>query len=133
MDPITQIIGLATTILNKIWGNKDDELKRKFILELQEKVGELNLAQKQIDVNQAEASNPNRKWVTWRELLGYFCVAAFGWVYLIQPVLIFIIVTAGYSAPILPELDVAQLMMLLLTMLGSVGFRTYEKVKGVTK
>jgi hypothetical protein len=47
--------------------------------------------------------------------------------------LVFLVVVSGHPAPILPELDIAQLMMLLLTMLGSVGFRTYEKVKGITK
>lgn len=133
MDPVSAIVGLASTILNKLWGNKDDALKRQFILELQQKVGELDLAKRQIDVNVAEASNPNRTWITWRELLGYCCVAAFGWVYLVQPMLIFLVVVSGHQKPELPELDVAQLMMLLLTMLGSVGFRTYEKVKGITK
>jgi hypothetical protein len=42
-------------------------------------------------------------------------------------------VVAGYPKPLLPELDVAQLMMLLMTMLGAYGFRTLEKVNGKVK
>lgn len=133
MEPITAIIGLATTIMNKVWGNKDDELKQQFILELQTRLGELDIAKKQIDVNIAEASNPNRKWMTWRELLGYVCVAAFTWVYVLQPIFIFFLVVFGAPKPVLPELDVAQLMMLLMTMLGAYGFQSYEKVKGARK
>jgi hypothetical protein len=133
VDVVTTIGGLVNTLLSKFFPDKDAQQKQAFILELQARLGELDLAKGQIDINKAEAENPNRTWITWRELLGYMCVAAFGWSYLLQPVLTFLIVTAGYPRPDLPALDMAQLTMLLLTMLGYTGLRTIEKVKGVTK
>jgi len=110
MDPITTIVSLATSIINKIWGNKDDELKRQFILELQDKLNDIELLKGQMDINKAEAANPNRKWISWRELVGYSCAFAVMWTYIIQPFLVFIAALVGHPLPVLPELDMGQLM-----------------------
>jgi hypothetical protein len=133
MDPVSLVIGLASNILNKLWGNKDDELKRQFILELQDKLNDTDLAKGQLEVNKQEAANPNRTWMTWRELAGYVCVAAMTWAYVLQPMLTYVVVISGYPAPQLPELDTTSLMMILGTMLGMGSMKSFEKVKGVKK
>lgn len=119
--------------MNKLWGNKDDELKRQFIIEMQQQLASSDILKKQLDINIAEANNPNRKWITWRELIGYICALSFGWTYLLQPVVTYLVVVSGHPAPMLPALDMTQLMMLLGTMLGVGSLKTYEKVKGVSK
>ncbi len=119
--------------MNKIWGNKDDELKRQFLLELQTQLNTTDLIKSQLQINQAEASNPNRKYITWRELIGYICAFSFGWTYLLQPMITYVVVVLGFTAPSLPALDMSQLMMLLGTMLGVGGLKTFERVKGVTQ
>lgn len=108
-------------------------MKRQFLLELEQRVGELDLAKKQIDVNTAEANNPNRTWMTWRELAGYVCVAAMSWAYVLQPMITYVVVVSGHPAPVLPEFDTYSLMMILGTMLGMGSLKSFEKIKGVKK
>lgn len=117
------IVSIVGNLISKIIGTKDEAQKQAYLLELQTKVGELQLAAKQIDTNIAEASNQNRKWPTWRELLGFVCVAAFTWEFVLKPILVFLIVTTGHPTPILPQLDVSQLMTILMTMLGAYGWQ----------
>lgn len=130
MDSVSAVVGLASTILNKLWGNKDDELKRQFILELQTRVGELDLAKKQIDVNIAEASNSNLFVSGWRPCVGWVCALSFSWTFVIQPLFTYLVVISGHTAPNIPPLDMSTLMTILMGMLGMAGLRTYEKVKG---
>lgn len=129
MDPVSTIVGLATTILNKIWGNKDDELKRQFILELQEKVGELDIAKKQIDVNVEEAKSSNLFLAGWRPFVGWVCGISFAWTIFLQPFLTYLVVITGHPVPNLPPLDMYQTMTLLTGMLGMAKLRTDEKLK----
>lgn len=119
--------------MNKIWGNKDDELKRQFILEMQKELSVSDILKKQLDINIAEASNPNRKYPTWRELIGYICAFSFGWTYLLQPMITYIVVISGHPSPNLPALDMTQLMYLLGTMLGVGSLQAYRDVKGLKK
>jgi hypothetical protein len=72
---------------------------------------------KQMDVNEAEAANPNRTWPTWRECLGYVCVLAVAYHFVLQPFLVFLLSLAGMSV-ILPALDMTGLMTILSAMLG---------------
>ena len=81
----------------------------------------------QLEVNKAEAGNPNRAWPSWREAVGYICAAAFGWAFVLQPVMVFVLTAAGKPID-LPDLDLAQIMPVLLGMLGLSVSRSYEKV-----
>lgn len=133
MDPISLIGGLVTTLLGKFFPDKDTQLKQQFVLELQTRLGELDIAKGQLEINKAEASAPNRSWITWRELIGYCCAFSVMWTYCLQPFMTYFVVLYSGQAPNLPELDMSQLMMLLFTMLGMGGMSMYEKVKGVKK
>lgn len=120
MDPISVIAGLATTILNKVWGNKDDELKRQFISEFQKELNRVELQKAQIDVNVAEANNPNRKWVTWRELLGYVLVLAVTWQWVLMPFISYVALLVNHPVDIskLPDFNVVDMLYIMLGMLG---------------
>lgn len=82
----------------------------------------------QLEVNKAEAANPNRKWISWRELVGYVSAFAFAWSFVFQPFLVFLLTVAGKSIDI-PSLDLSQLLPVLLGMLGLSGSRSYEKIQ----
>lgn len=82
----------------------------------------------QLEVNKAEASNVNRKWVSWRELVGYVCAFAFAWVFVLQPLLVFLLAAAGRSIDV-PSLDLTQLMPVLLGMLGLSASKSYERIQ----
>lgn len=128
------ILGLLTPLLGKIVdtvGNKlgvdmdSDGLKEKK-LEISQEINKmlheqdmkaLEMSIRQIDVNMEEAKNPNRKWVTWRELLGYICAFAVMYHFIIQQFMAFIFSAAGHPTP-LPELEMSGLMTILSAMLG---------------
>lgn len=95
-----------------------DEIKSKKMdieLELAKLVAQGDY--KQLEINLAEAANPNRKWPTWRETLGYICAAAVAYHFVIQQMLAFGLAAAGLVVA-LPTLEMSGLMAILSSMLG---------------
>ena len=95
-----------------------DAIKTKLIeaeLEVQKIVSEG--VNKQLDINMAEAQNTRRTWPTWRESLGYVCVFAVAYHFVIQQFLSFILSANGISVD-LPNLEMSGLMSILSAMLG---------------
>lgn len=86
----------------------------------------------QVSINIEEAKNPN-VWVSgWRPAIGWSCALAFAFLYVIGPIVTW--VASWYGVTItLPQFNSADLMSLTFGMLGIAGFRTFEKVKGVTR
>lgn len=138
MDPISSILATITAVVSRVWPDKtkEGEVRARMFSEqlnaqLQLELAKNELLTKQIDVNAAEAANPNRKWISWRELVGYVCALSVAYTYLLQPFLVFGFAAAGHPIKDLPILDMGQLMFLLCGMLGlSIG-KTVEKIKGV--
>jgi hypothetical protein len=87
----------------------------------------------QIEVNKAEAGSSSIFKGGWRPFIGWTCGTAFAYHFVLQPLLIFILVSAGQPVPELPAFDMGALMTVLGGMLGLGGLRTFEKFKGVTK
>ena len=129
MDPISAIASLVTSVVSRIWPDKSQADREAFTLEITRELNATNLLTKQMETNSAEAANPNRTWITWRELLGYVCVVAFAWQYVALPVLLFTCAAFGHQISV-PSLDMASMMTILLGMLGIGLQKTYEKVKG---
>jgi hypothetical protein len=121
------IMGVLGPILGKVVdtvGSKlgvdmsTDEIKSKKLeieLEVSKLVAQSDL--KQLEINLAEATNPNRQWPTWRESLGYICAAAVAYHFVIQQMLAFILSVGGVSV-ILPVLDMTGILTILSAMLG---------------
>jgi hypothetical protein len=61
------------------------------------------------------------------------CGLALFWSFILQPFLVFFLLVFGVDLPPLPEVGTADLMPILLGMLGLGGLRSYEKVQKVTK
>lgn len=113
----------------------DLELKKDLLnSELQKAMAAVGLLKGQLDVNQAEAANPNRKWMTWREILGYFLAFAVGYEWLIKPALLFIFLASGHplAKDLLPTLDMTNILGLLGAMLGiQIAPAAWESTKNV--
>ena len=62
----------------------------------------------------------------WRPALGWLCVAGLTGKFLVFPILTYF----GLTPPIL---ETSEMMTLVLAMLGLVGARTVEKIKGVSR
>ena len=91
------------------------------------------LALAQIKVNAAEAASGSLFKGGWRPCVGWLCAIAFGYHFVLQPVIIFVVALVGIEIPELPEFDMGTLLTVLGGMLGIGGLRTYEKQKGLTK
>jgi len=83
----------------------------------------------QIAVNQAEACAPNLFVSGWRPAVGWVCVGGLSYQYFLRPVLSPLV--AKYTGLGLEAVDLGDMMVLLLGMLGLGTLRTAEKFKGV--
>lgn len=108
------------TVGSKLGVDMDsDQLKTKKVeleLELQKLLQESAVGQ--LKVNEAEAANPNRTWLTWREALGYVCVLAVSYHFVLQPLMIFLLASAGHPIEALPDIEISGLMTILSAMIG---------------
>ena len=89
---------------------------------------DIRLALGQLEVNKAEAENPNPFVSGWRPAAGWVCVMGLAYTFLGRPLLAWLSPLA--DIPIPPDIDTGELMTLLLGMLGLGSLRTYERLKG---
>jgi hypothetical protein len=87
----------------------------------------------QIAVNQAEAGSPSLFKGGWRPAVGWCCVLALFFEFILRPLLPwgFGLLTKVPPPP-LPTLDTGMLFNLMFGMLGLGGLRTVEKIRGVS-
>ncbi len=86
----------------------------------------------QVQINTEEAKHASIFVSGWRPAIGWSCAIAFGFLYVVAPVAVWLGSIYGVTIT-LPKFDADALMSLTFGMLGIAGFRTFEKVKGVTK
>ncbi len=133
MSLLSSLIEPVSNLLDK--AIPDQDLKRKLsheIATMSEKHAQ-QLALAQIKVNAAEAASGSLFKGGWRPCVGWLCAIAFGYHFVLQPVIIFVVALVGIEIPELPEFDMGTLLTVLGGMLGIGGLRTYEKQKGLTK
>jgi hypothetical protein len=133
------IIPIISKVIDLIIPDKKQQadIKLKMMeLEFQKQFKEIELQferdSKQIDVNVEEAKSSSLFIAGWRPAVGWICVIALGYHYILAPFMADIAGFLGYAVK-LTELNISELMTLLFGLLGLGAFRTYEKVKGVDK
>ncbi len=90
---------------------------------------DVKLALAQIDVNKEEARDPSLFKSGWRPAVGWLCVAGFGYMAILRPILPWVLTVAGVDVPPLPAIDTAEIGALLFGLLGLGGMRTAERLK----
>ena len=130
---LSNLIGPVTGLLDKFVEDKDQKAALAHDLATMAERHAQELAKGQIEVNKAEASSGSLFKGGWRPFIGWVCGGAFAYHFVLQPVIVFAVLTAGVDLPPLPEFDMASLMTVMMGMLGLGGLRTYEKQKGITK
>ena len=133
MGLLDTLIGPVTSIIDKIIPDKDQAAKLAHeIATMSERMAnEQMLAQ--LEVNKAEAASGSLFKGGWRPAIGWICGLALFWSFILQPFLVFFLLVFGVDLPPLPEIGTADLMPILLGMLGLGGLRSYEKIQKVTK
>lgn len=133
MNPISAIASVVGSIIGRLWPDKTEEQKQQFLMEMQRELNDTQLAVSQLEVNKAEAANPNlfvsgaRPFIMWG--LGF----ALLWHFLFEPMIIFLLSASGHAVPVMPDLNINDLMPVLFGMLGLGTMRTVEKLKGVAR
>lgn len=118
-------------LIDKLFTSDDERMAAKLkVLEL-EKSGELA----QIAVNAQEAKHDSIFVAGWRPFIGWVCGLAFTWAFLLYPMFSFFVVALGLPVDLtlVPELDLAAMMPVLMGMLGLGAMRSWEKREGVAR
>jgi len=126
-SPVT---ALLTTVIDRVFPDKVAQAQERAQLMIQAQQLDTQLAQAQMAVNQAEASNGNIFVSGWRPFIGWVCGSAFAYHLIVQPLLAFCFAAVGHTVD-LPDFDSATLNTTLMGMLGLGAMRTVEKVQGV--
>ena len=133
------IAGLLGKVIDRAW--PDPAQKAQIALELEKlrQAGEFKAIdaeiaamQMQTDVNRVEAASADPFTSRWRPFIGWICGSALAWHYIGSPLLGWALLMSGETTP-MPTVDLGDLIVILLGMLGRGGLRTAEKFKGVTK
>ena len=120
------IIGVAGKVLDKFVEDKD--LKTKLDFELRKAYADANLAQ--IDVNKEQAKHPSLFVAGARPSIMWICAFGLGWQFVFQPIALWYLAISG-TVMTLPMIPAEGLMSLTLALLGLGGMRTFEKKTGV--
>ena len=122
------VIGVAGKILDKFVEDKD--LKMKLEHELKRELHDANLAQ--IDVNKEQAKNPSLFVSGARPAIMWVCALGLLMSFFIMPLAEWA-TAIRYPEVKLPDLNTGELMTLTLSLLGLGGLRSFEKSKGVAR
>jgi len=131
MSFLSNLIGPATDLVGKFVQDKDKAAQLAHELSTMADRHQQEALLAQIEVNKAEAASGSVFKGGWRPAVGWVCGLALFWTYILQPFLVFVLVVAGVDLPPLPDLQTDELMPILLGMLGLVGARSFDKLKGV--
>lgn len=123
LDPVTAVADLAGTVVKTIWPDKTEQERAQL-------AGALAIVQGQLEVNKTEAGSSSPFTSGWRPFIGWVCGAACAWNWIGLPIAKFAAGYFGHPVALSPA-DLAEMMPLLLGMLGLAGLRSFDKVKGV--
>jgi len=91
-----------------------------------------SIAAGQEKINEIEAASTGFFRGGWRPMVGWICAAGLAFQFVLRPLLPWVIGIWWKDLPVMPSLDMGTLMTLLSGMLGLGGFRTFEKIKGLS-
>ena len=126
------LLPLISTVVDRVIPDKNgaDKAKQAIEAELIKNATQLNLAQ--AETNKIEASHRSIFVAGWRPCLGWVAALGFAWMFVIAPLLQWVMLVSGNELP-LPQFQTDVLLELTFAMLGLAGLRTYEKTKGISK
>ena len=125
---IEKLIDPISNILDKFVADKD--LKQKLEHELKTELHRANMAQ--IEVNKEQAKHSSLFVSGARPAIMWVCCLGLFWSFFLAPFLNWLIIVTG-SDVTLPAIQTEGLLTLTLSLLGLGGYRSFEKFKGVAR
>lgn len=129
---VSTILPIAETVIDRVVPDKNAKAKALQDLEHMLVEAETKGQLAQIEVNKIEAGSRSVWTSGWRPFIGWTCGFAMAYAYVVQPILVFILAQSGYLID-LPRVELAEMMPILLGMLGLGGLRSFEKYKKISK
>jgi hypothetical protein len=133
------LFDLAGKVFDKIFPNPQQAAEAKLKLFELQQAGELKvleaetaLAVGQMKINEVEAASDSFFKSGWRPAVGWICVFGLFYQFVFLPFATFFLALYEVRA-VMPAMDLNTLMTLLFGLLGLGGYRTIEKLKGITK
>ena len=125
---LEKLIDPIRNILDKFVADKD--LKQKLEHELKTELHRANMAQ--IEVNKEQAKHSSLFVSGARPAIMWVCCLGLFWSFFLAPFLNWLIIVTG-SDVTLPAIQTEGLLTLTLSLLGLGGYRSFEKFKGVAR
>jgi hypothetical protein len=130
MDPITALLSIGNTIIQKIFPDPAQAAQAQLALLKMQQDGELAAISGQMEINKVEAGSSSVFVAGWRPFCGWVCGLGLAYVSILEPILRLTATLVGYTGEF-PVIDTTLTMQVLLGMLGMGGLRTLDKIKGV--
>jgi hypothetical protein len=134
-DPLSNILSLAGTVIDKIFPDKTEAEKAKVKMaelamqgQLEELKAQVSLLVGQMNINTEEAKHASWFVAGWRPFIGWVCGSALAYYYILQPFLVWVLDIFNVNTS-MPKMDVGELMTVLFGMLGLGAMRTFEKTR----
>ena len=129
---IDKLIGPVTGLLDKFIEDKDQKAKLAHEVATMAQRHAQELAKAQLEVNKAEAQHKSLFVSGWRPAVGWCCVFGMMGNFMVIPFTNFVLALLKIDV-VVPLIDTATMMPVLMGMLGLGAMRTYEKRTGVSK
>lgn len=127
---ISDILQVITGPLEKLIPDKTkrDEYKHELT------VAVLNSGLAQMEVNKVEAAHKTIFVAGWRPFIGWISGFSLAWHFFLYDLVTWLMQIWVPDAPPPPQLGTTDILFeIVLTMLGTAGLRTFEKLKGVAR
>ena len=117
-----------SSVIDDLHTSEEEKLDKKILMQrIQQK-----LAEKQLDVNKAEASHSSIFVSGWRPAIGWTGAVALMFEFILSPAIEWYSKFSGMELAA-PEIQTGPLLAIVTSMLGVAGLRSFEKTKGLTK
>lgn len=125
-DPISAALNLGSTLIERVFPDPAAQAQAKLELLKLQQSGDLASMTAQTDIDKAEAQSTDPL-QHWRGGLGWVCVAAYAWNFVVQPLVVMISTAIGRPLPLV-QLDSGPLFTLTAGMLGLGGLDVTHRV-----
>lgn len=133
LNPLDSVLDIGGKLLDKFVSDKDLSTRLEHDTEMQTLTAKLRSSLGQMDINKVEAAHKSTFVSGWRPFSGWVCGVGIGTKFILLPIAQTMAVMFMDNPPVFPEFSVAELLTLLLGMLGLSVSRSFEKTKGVSR
>jgi hypothetical protein len=132
MDPISAVLNIGNTIINKLFPDPAEAAKAQLALLKMQQDGELAAIVAQTDINKVEAASSSIFVAGWRPFCGWVGGAGLAYAAIVEPLLRLLATLYGYKGDF-PLIDTTITMQILFGLLGLGAMRSYDKAAEIKK